>query len=80
MRLKSLIRPALGLVLCLVLPAFGPAAGDTLATADRVVVKKSERRMYLLRDGARDRELQGLAWAESRRAKAARRRLSNARG
>lgn len=50
MRLKSLIRPALGLVLCLVLPAFGPAAGDTLATADRVVVKKSERRMYLLRE------------------------------
>jgi murein L,D-transpeptidase YafK len=35
--------------MCVLLPAFGPASGDTLATADRVVVKKSEHRMYLMR-------------------------------
>ena len=50
MRLKPIHRPALLLALCLVLPAFGPASGQTLATADRVVVKKSERRMYLMRE------------------------------
>ncbi len=38
------------LALCGLLPASMPVSGDTLATADRVVVRKSERRMYLLLD------------------------------
>jgi murein L,D-transpeptidase YafK len=37
------------LALCALLPASMPASGDTLATADRVIVRKSERRMYLMR-------------------------------
>jgi murein L,D-transpeptidase YafK len=37
------------LALCVLLPASMPASGDTLATADRVIVRKSERRMYLMR-------------------------------
>jgi murein L,D-transpeptidase YafK len=54
MNLKSVIRAPvrarlLALAVCALLPALEPAAGDTLATADRVVVKKSEHRMYLLR-------------------------------
>jgi murein L,D-transpeptidase YafK len=49
MRLKSVKLRTLALGLCFALPAFIPASGDTLATADRVVVKKSERRMYLMR-------------------------------
>ncbi len=38
------------LALCALLPASLPASGDTLATADHIVVRKSERRMYLMRE------------------------------
>jgi murein L,D-transpeptidase YafK len=52
-RAMRVIRPSVALAICLALPAFGPASrpasASTLAIADRVLVKKSERRMYLLR-------------------------------
>lgn len=55
MNLKSVIGRPLRLLLLAaalgaLLPAFEPAAGDALQTADRVVVRKSERRMYVMRD------------------------------
>jgi murein L,D-transpeptidase YafK len=49
MRLKAVRIQLCALALCFAMPAFGPATGDSLATADRVIVKKSERRMYLYR-------------------------------
>lgn len=49
MLLKSIRIPVLAAALLGAMLAIGPAAGDTIATADRVLVKKAERRMYLLR-------------------------------
>jgi murein L,D-transpeptidase YafK len=47
--LKAISARTLALAACFAATAFIPASGDTLATADRVIVKKSERRMYLMR-------------------------------